>query len=78
LHLIYIIIAEFWTKKPACIGVIMVNAECGAMEITEEQISGLQMVIGALQLGIIVEIIGIVELRTIVSEIVLTIIIVDQ
>jgi hypothetical protein len=64
LHLHYSIIAKFWTKKPKCIGVIMVNAECGVMETTEEQISGLRMVIGVVRLGeALAEMIGIVELR---------------
>jgi hypothetical protein len=43
----------------------MINAECGVMETTEEQISWLQMVIGVVQLGeVLAEMI--VEPRTIV------------
>jgi hypothetical protein len=56
---------EYSAKKPKCIGVIMVNAECGIMETTEEQISGLRMVIDVVQLGeALSEMIRIVDPRT--------------
>jgi hypothetical protein len=56
-------------KKNIIIGVIMASVEYGVIGITEEQIFGPRMVNGAQLLGkVVAELIGIAELKIIVSD----------